>query len=210
MAASQDTRIASALPHEADDPIFTAIPDLERATAKGEAAEAAANEAREAYDAACRKIGFVTYRGEEVRNFERLDDLAKRLPAVSKDYLQAHAQLAERINAFKKAERESRVVDLDDAWSEAWRAECDAAFAVVEMKPTTRAGAVAQLRVLASRFIDGDAEDRIAEIAADTIGHALDLIEGKRRRVSNFPDRRADCQKARHENFGMARDGGRS
>lgn len=206
MAASQDTRIASALPHQADDPIFTAIADLERATAQAEAAEVAANEAREAYDAACRKIGFVIYRGEEVRNFERLDDLAKRLPPASKDYLEAHAQLAERINAFKKAERESRVVDLDDASSAAWRAECDAAFAVVEMKPTTHAGAVAQLRVLASRLDDDMPADAIIEAAGETIRYALDLIEGKRRRGSNLPDRCSNRPKARDAGAPMESD----
>lgn len=211
MAHTQHTRIAPAQASRprrrtGADPIFTAIAEMERATAKAEAAEAASNEAREAYDAACREIGLVTYRGEDVRSVKRLEVLAglapfgapmsklernfstdefrlSLLPARDRsNYQQAREQLKIREPLFEKAKRDRRVDKREKVWDAAFDAQTDAGFAVIDLEPTTRAGAVAQLGVLAT-IVENDVTVELLNMAAagETIRHALAIIEADAR-----------------------------
>ncbi|MFO1102491.1 MAG: hypothetical protein U1E20_06280 [Methylocystis sp.] len=203
MATAQNTRTA---PTQASrrqgqagaDPIFGAIAALDRATTKAETAEAAYEKAQKAYDAACRKIGLVKYRGEYVRSIGRFEVVAGvagiGMPVFGKearierllespgrarsDYLRARAQLEERVGAFEEAERDSRVKTLEKALSRAWSAQWEAERAVIEMEPTTGAGAMAQLRVLATA-IEGNPDYSFE--APDVIRFALALIEAPAR-----------------------------
>jgi hypothetical protein len=189
------------------DPIFAAIAEMERTTTKAEAAEVASNEARESYDAACRAIGLVMFRGEDVRSVRRLEVLAglaapfgapmskferkfltnefrlALLPARERaEYELARAQLESRESLFEKAKRDCRVDKREKAWNDAWDAQTDAGFAVIDLEPTTRAGAVAQLRVLAT-LIENDETAEILDRAAppETIRRALAVIEADAR-----------------------------
>jgi hypothetical protein len=183
------------------DPIFAAIAAMKRATAKAERAEAASNEAQSDYDDACRAIGLVTFRGEDVRSVKRLEVLAglaapapmsklerkilttefrlALLPARERaEYEQARAQLEIHEPLFEKAKRDCRVDKREKAWNDAWDEKTDAGFAVIDLEPTTRAGAVAQLGVLAT-ILENDVTAEILDMAAasETIRHALAVIE---------------------------------
>jgi hypothetical protein len=185
------------------DPIFQAIAEMERATAKAERAEAVSNEAREAYDAACRAIGLVMFRGEDVRSIKRLEGLAgitapfgartkferkffnkefrlSLLPAQQRsDYEQARAALETREALYEKARRDCRVDQREKVANDAFDAQTDAGFAVIDLEPTTRAGAIAQLRVLAT-LIENDVTVELLNMAAagETIRRAGAVIEG--------------------------------
>jgi hypothetical protein len=213
MANAQPTRIASthaSRPRRRTgaDPIFAAIAEMERATTKAERAEAASNEAREAYDAACRAIGLVMFRGEDVRSIKRLEALAgladrpfrsplskfvgegsalefrlALLPARERaEYEQARAQLEIREPLFEKAKRDCRVDKREKAWNDACDAQTEAGFAVIDLEPMTRAGAVAQLGVLAT-ILENDVTVELLSMAAagETIRRALAVIEADAR-----------------------------
>ncbi len=60
-------------------------------------------------------------------------------------------------------------------------AKFDAEYAVIDMTPTTRAGAIAQLRVLATLLDREMPADAVATGASETIRRALAVIEGSAR-----------------------------
>lgn len=212
MANAQSTRIASthaSRPRRRTgaDPIFQAIAEMERATTKAERAEAASNEAQSAYDDACRAIGLVNFRGEDVRSIKRLEALAgitapfgapmskferkfltnefrlALLPARQRaEYEQARTQLESRESLFEKARRDCRVDEREKAWDAACEAQIEAAFSVIDIEPSTAAGAIAQLRALAA-LLEGDVTVELLNMAAasETIRRALAVIEADAR-----------------------------
>ncbi|WP_210331472.1 hypothetical protein [Methylocystis sp. H62] len=79
---------------------------------------------------------------------------------------------------YKAAEAEAELsATHDEAADAAGSAKFDAEFAVIDMTPTTRAGAIAQLRVLATLLDREMPADAVVVGTSETIRRALAVIE---------------------------------
>lgn len=101
-------------------------------------------------------------------------------PAGADPIFAAIAALKRATTKYKAAEKAALASENYSAADAALTAEYQAGVAVVDLEPTTRAGAVAQLRVLAT-LIDGPAGDDFATCAPETIRRALAVIEAAAR-----------------------------
>ncbi|MGE0236798.1 hypothetical protein [Methylocystis sp.] len=111
-------------------------------------------------------------RGFAAQKAERASDAAKREEA---EYLDARAALESRLGEFEKAERDCRVVELDDAASDAYSALWDAEQAILETQPTTRAGALALLDC-GARYLEDNGSDE-QSVVAEAIRNAVAVLE---------------------------------
>lgn len=170
------------------DPVFVAVGEHERRKAAATAAKEALIAATDRLDAALDGIGWPTFRGEEVRTFERLNYLLGEKPVVSEDkieeyitkireghaklrkeaesldeeYVAGRAALEERIGAYVQAGKDTGYTDAEEAHEAAVAGEVEAEMAVMAAEPTTPAGALALLRFIA-RQLDGIADETTIE-----------------------------------------------
>jgi hypothetical protein len=153
----------------AEDPIFAAIAEYERAKVAAQAATDTVHQASEAYENAKREIGLVIYKGEEIDSIGRLDFVADG--ERGKEYFKAHEALEARAEAYQKAWRDFRVHELDEAATDVFMVKWKAQTAVIETQPATQVGAIALLCVLAERLDDDN------EAEADVIRNALAVLK---------------------------------
>ena len=178
----------------ADDPVFIALADHNRALAAYEAIQEAPSEA----------IPVVTYKGEEVYSLPRLNELAGRsnyymtadeleetiallrrgwakqqeeLASHNSEFEAARAALEARQSAFELAKEEGGE-EAEAASSEAFGVLGDAERAVYEAEPTSRAGAIALLRFAAAFLEENGVNDtQLEDVFPDAIRRAADFFE---------------------------------
>ncbi|MBG0795910.1 hypothetical protein IYY11_21360 [Methylocystis sp. H62] len=99
-------------------------------------------------------------------------------PAGADPIFAAIAAMKRASTKYKAAEAEAELsATHDEAADAAGSAKFDAEFAVIDMTPTTRAGAIAQLRVLATLLDREMPADAVVVGTSETIRRALAVIE---------------------------------
>jgi hypothetical protein len=189
-----------------DDPIISALAELDRLKAAEKSAEEASLAAHEAFEAARKSIGVVIYKGEEVRSLDRLEFLANRPRLLSDaewgetiallksgrtaqqieaarpdpEYHTARAALEARLPAYKKSKVESGAAAAEVMVEAAYEEVGYAERAVYEAEPTSRAGAIALLRFAADFLEENGVNDTMLEdVFPDAIRRAADFFEGE-------------------------------
>ncbi len=187
-----------------DDPVFAALAELDRLKAAEKAAEEAYSATHEAFEAARKSIGVVTYKGEEVRSLDRLEFLANRPRLLSDaewgetiemlkrgrtvqqieaarpdpEYHAARAALEARLPAYKKSKVESGAKAAEANAQAAYEKVGDAERAVYEAEPTSRAGAIALLRFAADFLEENGVNDtQLEDVFPVAIRRAADFFE---------------------------------
>ena len=181
------------------DPALAALAEHDRARSALDAAYSRTRSASAKLDAAREALGLVIYKGEEVHSLRQLEALCRAEPKDMSDedleraiadlrrnnaairaaasrpdreYEAARAALIEREPALEPAIVEMQEVEeAEDAPLDALN---EAETAIVAAKPTTRAGAAAQLRFIADHFEELIDDSR--ELAPDALRAVADLL----------------------------------
>ena len=139
-----------------DDPIFAAIAEHRFCKARAEAALASLNGKFEELEAAKDRIAVIRFTGEKFQSTAALVHFVNVKRALSGDeiteFFEAREALQLHEAAFERVREESGYAKAEDAFSEMNAAYCKSETAALAAQPTTAAGALALLALLAEHL----------------------------------------------------------
>ena len=190
-----------------DDPIISALAELDQAKVRATHFEELCGQASEAYGELRPQSSYVIVDGmklclhedidahfndpgmpiENVRNTIKLLLSYRNRPPTPEQQAEredARRSAHEELDAIKRQQAEARTAsgygEVDDAYNEAYREERDAERAIMIAEPTSPAGAIALLRFIADQLDDiGINDTNFEDVLTDAIRAAADFFEGR-------------------------------
>ncbi len=190
-----------------DDPIISALAELDQAKVRAAHFEELCEQASEAFGELRPKSSYVIVDGmkfclhedidayfngpgmptENIRSTIKLLLSYRNRPLTPEQHAEredARRRAHEELDALKRQQAEARTAsgygEVDDAYNEAYREERDAERAIMIAEPTSPAGAIALLRFIAEQLDDiGINDTNFEDVLTDAIRAAAEFFEGR-------------------------------